>query len=251
MTDLIRQSSDWHVHSEKPEMTPAAVAEMAHRLGLHSIGITDHVFRDDNRLKSRAAIIERFGRISGVKIYYGAEVDVYAPGKVAEIPEEYLPADYVLLSFTHLRPGYSACEFKDDVRRLAAEIYQLFLTATARKGVFGIAHPFAVEGPSGINEALMAALTDDDLIRGIDNANRNGIAFELNTARIRRSPDAQMRFLKLCRARNARFFIGSDAHYPADFEALKTLTRITDQLNLDRSDLVAPDRPDTGKLTTN
>jgi len=189
----------------------ASVEEMAHaakELGYGYILITDHskAVTIANGLDERRAVenIERIKaarkKVSGIKIWAGAEVDILGDGTL-DYPDEILKQFDIVLVSVHSRMNMPS-----------AEMTARLLKALANPYVRIMGHPTG-------RQLLKRDPFAFDLEKVLAAAKQSGVIMELNASPERL--DLCDRHLKLARDRGMKIIISTDAHSPAHFPFMR------------------------------
>lgn len=220
-----------HTHSvfskcAKPEMTLEAMILQAERLGLKTLGVTDHsdpgddidTYRNFLLLKARLKEIN-----TPVRVLLGAELSVYGIGKYAEPYAVDKALD--IASYSHVHYHLGAWEQPEDrspagyAAHNLAVLNALFQTDRADH----IAHPFSPNKLHFFNEEEKAetlrALRDNDLGDIFEKGERAQCSWELHTPTFFRFPAFSKRFFNIGREVGAHFCVGTDAHTLAALSA--------------------------------
>ena len=184
------------------------MAEAAKRLGYEYILVTDHskAVTIANGLDERRAVenIERIKaarkKVSGIKIWAGAEVDIMSDGRL-DYPDEILRQFDIVLVSVHSRMNMPAPEMTARLVKALANPYVRILGHPTGRQLLR-RDPFAFD-----LEQVFAA------------ARQHGVILELNGNPERL--DLCDRHLKLARDRGMKVIISTDAHSPEHFNLMR------------------------------
>lgn len=217
---------DFHIHTEycghAPGMTVAAILERAEAVGLSTLAITDHIFKqaDHEVIQKIRDDVAAYG--PSIKVYIGAEVDVnaaYADGRL--VSEDLDELDVVIAGF-HYVPTVGNLPHGPQDNTLTAEVFMdawasSLLGIVSNPKIHTLAHP----------GRLLAASMDldvhfEDALCVFEKAAtlsaKNDIAWELNElSGYRLAPywlDQWHRIYQIALDAGVKLVYGSDAHTP-------------------------------------
>jgi histidinol phosphatase-like PHP family hydrolase len=241
---------DLHVHTHhspcgRAEMLPGEIVRTAGKRGIARLGLTDHLytFTDPGIFEqTRAAVKHAIGGIRGrPEVFFGCEVEVMAPGRVAGGPDLAERLDFVMAGATHFQNvGITDLPPRRDDLSIAQYYVRMFEYAVSIPWVDVLAHPFFIVAEV-CPTTILDLISDADLRPGIELAGENDVAMEISRRVF--SPgqlEFSTRFYGLCKEAGLRFTIGSDAHCLADVGNVGILAPVISELGLTEKDFWFP-----------
>ena len=249
---------DFHIHSQlstcssDPEQTTARILQYAEENGFTDICLTDH-FWDETvsgasewyQKQDYAHITQALPLPQGAKtrFHFGCEIDMDKFRRIGLAEKHFDRFEFVIIPTTHLHmTGFTIDESDLSLERRAV-VYVERLKALMRMDL-----PFEKIGVAHLTVSLMAKgeFTDhltvlDSIPDGVFEEMFGTIAekkagFELNFAIHRYEGENLERVLRpyrIAKKCGCRFYLGSDAHHPAQLDAARTkFERIVDALAL-------------------
>lgn len=214
---------DLHVHTVRSQcgtMTIGEIASTAARLGIRSVGITDHALAFSNNPFQFHILCKRVpDEMDGVRVYKGIELNVLDTHGTVDMPMDLLPwFDYVAIG---LHPLPKLLDDRGEKGNTDA------LIAALRR------NPWidVINHPTQFSHAL-------DLDRLLDEMAAQGIAFEVNdcNAYFRKSDPAVTAAMAVeAVARGVPLVANSDAHVACELGRDDSIARIFALARLDRS----------------
>lgn len=269
---------DLHIHSKlsfcskDPLQSPAAILAYAEKNGYSSICLTDHYWDealpihelptgqewttgDWYRGQNTAHIREALPLPSSdkVKFHFGCETDMDIDGCVGVAEQDFDNFDFIIVPTTHLHMnGFSISD--EDAKSLVAraKVYlsrweKLLASPLPAGKKVGLAHITCRLLAPDKEEDHLSVLDSipDATFRDLFTATRDrGIGVELNfTPASYTEADRARAFRPYFIAKDAgcKFYLGSDAHHPADLEAAPARFRdMVDTLGLTEEDKFTP-----------
>ena len=217
---------DLHIHTEycghAPGMTVAAILERAEAMGLSTIAITDHIFKqaDHAVIQQIRDDVTAYG--PSIKVYVGAEVDVdsaYADGRL--VTDDLAGLDVVIAGF-HYVPTVGNLPYGRQDNSLDDEVF-MDVWASSLLGILSNPKIHTLAHPG----RLLAASMDldvhfDDALCVFERAAvlsaKNKIAWELNELSGYRLSSYWLgqwhRIYQIALDAGVKLIYGSDAHSP-------------------------------------
>ncbi|NLP48962.1 MAG: PHP domain-containing protein [Clostridiales bacterium] len=207
-----------------------AILKAAQAARLKGIALTDH-FNDDisseqymehiRLLKQEA---ERFNT-SELKVYYGAELSAYEPGKSLESESLRQSLDYRLYTVNHFHLNFWGHPKENTPAAYALYMLDIMRSFILTKKAHCFAHPFIGRFIHQFEDQTLVtkALSDNQLGDIFCLAKKNGVAWEINSGAIIGDPEFARRYWNLGRECGVTFHYGTDAHHPDNVDTAKTL----------------------------
>ena len=254
---------DLHIHSQiskcssDEKQTTARLLQYAKDEGLSTICLTDHYWDSAVSDPSQWYAPQDFAHISRalplpkdpkVRFLFGCETEMRADHTLGIPPERFSDFDFVIIPTTHLHmTGFTISEddaASPDARaRLWLERLEVLLSMPLPFHKIGIPHLACplFGGRSRENYLLALEKIPSDAMRKLfRKAAGLGVGIELNAFDLRFSDeesDTVLRMFRIAKGEGCKFYLGSDAHHPADFTDTKTVfERTIDLLELKESD---------------
>ena len=253
---------DYHIHSQlstcsrgDPEQTPERILRYAKENGLSRICITDHYWDSAVPGASRWYEPQNFDHIyqsvplpqcDGVEFLFGCETDMDKNMNIGIPPSRYGDFDFIIIPTTHLHmKGFTIDECdtddKNKIARLWVERFDAVLSADLPFHKVGIAHLTCGlmfrQSREGLLE-IFDMIPTEELERLFSKAATLGCGIELNMGEFSdEESDTLLRIYRVAKACGCKFYLGSDAHHPEEFEKkLKFFEKIITLLDLKESD---------------
>lgn len=242
----MRFDFDLHIHTYhspcgSEEMTPADIVRVAASRGMRRIAITDHLytFTDHRIFDSIRAEVAKIESDGLPEVYYGCEVEVMAPGKVAGDASLTEQLDFIMAGTTHFQNvGITELPPVNDERIIGLYYLQMFEYAVSLPWINVIAHPFYVV-PKVCSVRVLDYIPMDRLVRALETARANSIAMEISRRALGQI-DFSMSFYRLCKDMGLKFTVGSDAHSLSMVGNLEDVEPIISRLGLCEEDFWLP-----------
>ncbi len=253
---------DFHIHSHlskcssDPAQTTEAMLAYAERNGLKKICVTDHMWEGVPYLDEwyRGQDFSHICRSlplpasDKVKFCFGAEIEMDKYFNLTVKPETIEKLDFLIIPTTHMNHYGCTCE-KDVSEEGLARLWFDRLAALLHMDLpwykVGIAHltcnlltgPY----PLGKRGSILRRIAPDDMRRLFGMIAERGAGFELNfhadCGETREENDYIFSIYRLAKEEGCKFYLGSDAHFPPDFDfAPGNFRAIIDRLDLKESD---------------
>ena len=229
---------DLHVHTAlsacaSPEATLENCLRKSRELGIHTIGIANHLWDGEvegasswykpqdiaHIMQIKAQIPEDTG---GVRILIGCEAE-FTGGKTFSVaPRNTALFDYILIPASHfhmenfVRPA--EINTVDGIRQLLLE---RFMEAVSRDVPAGIAHPFNALGFIEFEEEILSGISDAEYEKCFALAAKNNFSIEIHPCVL--SQNEYCRMLRIAKRQGCIFHFGSDAHEPEKMNVLAKL----------------------------
>lgn len=250
---------DLHLHSylsscsSNPEQTPTRMLSYAKELGLRKICVTDHFW--DERVEGASSWYapQNFTHITknlplpdaeGIDFLFGCESDMDKRMIIGVDAKRFDSFDFIIIPTSHLHMTGFTIEESMTAPKARADYYlarcHRLLDSDMPFHKVGLAHftcGLLSRKCEGTRDDIMNAISDGDLYDLLKKAARVGIGIELNTAAKDASNEAALRPYKIAKECGCKFYLGSDAHSPGDFELSRTrFEGMIDALCLTESD---------------
>ena len=233
----MKADHDYHLHSQlsrcsrDPLQTAEALMAYARESGFTQLCITDHFWdapvegasewykgQDLEHLRSILPLPED----EMVKFHFGCEAEMDKTFRLGIRRETFDAFDFVIVALTHLhRPGFTIPEDMNTAEARAAYLLERFDCLFAMDLPFekiGLAHITTPllwrETPEG-HLKILERITDAQWERIFSVAAKKGCGIELNLKAL--SIDERVLHpYRIAKRMGCRFYLGSDAHHPAD-----------------------------------
>lgn len=256
--------NDLHIHtylspcSGDPEQNPENILKYARECGLTDICITDHYWDPlvpgattflaqlDTALLKRALPLPK---AEGINFYFGCETELDRFGHLAIHPETYDEFDFIVIPINHFhQEGFSLPE--EDFNNVPAiarrwvERFHYVLDQPLPYHKVGLAHLtcelMATEYRTQHLE-VVDLISDDEYRTAFTRAASLGVGIELNFETFfDYSPEELERLMRpyrIAKECSCRFYCGTDAHHPSDFNRMrKKFEKVVDLLGLTEED---------------
>ena len=255
---------DYHIHSflsecsSDPAQNPRRILRYAEENGLHDICLTDHGWdasvpgaHDWYRRQSLSYIRRSLPlpQSETVRFHFGCETDMNKHLTIGMSLQALQTLDFVIVPTTHLHMTGFTIDPEDDAIERRAALYirrfEALLDAPYPQNKVGIAHLTCdLIAPHGAYLRVID-LVDDDVFRTLfTKTAQRGFGVELNMPAVYDS-DADLasalRPYRIAKQCGCKFYLGSDAHHPEDFERMPTQFRaLAELLDLRESDKFRP-----------
>lgn len=253
---------DYHIHSYlsqcsgAPEQTPEGILRIAKDLGLSRIVLTDHFWDESIAGASNwYKTYHKFSDISKslplprdteVEFLFGCEVDMDKNGVIGISRDKFDTFDFIIVPTTHLHMRGFAIDEADYGRperlaRLWVERLDTLLSADLPFGKVGVAHlsTACIAHENRLYLEVLRMIPDGAMYRLFDKAAKIGLGIELNSSDFRVGDEdikTVLRPFRIAKECGCKFYHGSDAHNPREFEAIKCFERASDMLGLTEDD---------------
>lgn len=215
--------TDFHIHTfrspcGKPENTVQAVVRRVERLGLASIGFSDHLHSDtdpEDFARTRADVLEA---APSIPVLVGCEAELLSNDGSATITADLAAhLDYVLLAPMHDYAPYIRYPSLRSARDAARYVVDRHMAAAACPLADAIAHPFTGVSFLGYSpDEVLPLVTDSELESIVQAALANRTAFELSRRALNLPSSFARRFYRIVCEAGAELLAGSDAHSLSD-----------------------------------
>ena len=253
---------DFHIHSmisqcsSDPEQTAENILKYAKSIGLKRIALTDH-FWDEN-VPGASNWYKQYHKFSDlikalplpkdndVEFLFGCEADMDKNEVIGLSRDKFDAFDFIIVSTTHLHmKGFTIdeCDYgnPDRLAQLWVERFDSLLRADLPFGKVGIAHPtspcIAVENNMYLD--VIKKIPDGEMYRLFTEAARLGIGVEINGHDLGfedKDADIILRPYSIAKECGCKFYYGSDAHKPRQFNVHRNFDRMRDFLGLTEND---------------
>lgn len=251
---------DYHIHSQlsscsrHPEQTPARLLQYAKENGLSKIVITDHYWDSTVVGASKWYEPQNFEHISqskplpqadGVEFLFGCETDMDRFMTLGIPQSRFDDFDFVIIPTTHMHmKGFTLPEedycVDERVAKLWVERFDALLSKDLPFHKIGIAHLCCYLMNKTSREAYLHTLDlipSHEMERLFTKAAKLGCGIEINTHFEEHEADRILRMYRIAKACGCKFYFGSDAHGPDQFEdALAFGRHVVELLDLRESD---------------
>ena len=251
---------DYHIHSQlsscsrHPEQTPTRILQYAKENALSTICLTDHYWDSAVPGASRWYEPQNFDHVAQfrdlpkderVRFLFGCETDMDRFMTLGIPKERFDDFDFIIVPTTHLHmKGFTITEEEycvdECVARLWVERLDALLSADLPFHKVGLAHPCCYLMNKRAPDAYLRTLElipTRELERLFARAAALGCGIEINTQFAAQDADTVLRIYRVAKAMGCKFYFGSDAHGPDQFDELLAFGRhVVDLLELTEDD---------------
>lgn len=253
---------DYHIHSllsacsRDPEQTTARILQYAREQGLSRVCITDHYWDAAVEGASSWYMPQNFDHISqskplptdsDIEFLFGCETDLDKSFNLGIPLSRFDDFDFVIIPTTHLhmRLTISDEDAASNERRAAlwGERLGALLDKPLPFGKIGIAHlacPLINKASREDYLDTLRRIPDGVMERLFSRAAELGCGIELNRSDMSFADcetDTVLRMFRIAKACGCKFYLGSDAHHPSNFEKTHAIfSRAIDLLGLTEDD---------------
>ena len=251
---------DLHIHSllslcsDDPGQTPEAILEYGKQNGFRTLCLTDHMWDPAVPGASGWYEAQPFGRAKsvlplpqskGTRFLFGCETDMDRNCVIGVSPETVKELDFVIVPTTHLHMRGFTLNGDEDAKTRAnlwISRFDALLDADLPFEKVGIAHLTCHLIYPGHAPEVLRLIPRDEMHRLFEKAARRGIGIELNfpaRADVQSGGEIMLLPYRIAKEEGCRFYLGSDAHHPADLAAAKAnFEEIVEFLDLREDDKI-------------
>jgi len=253
---------DYHIHSQlsdcsnDPEQTTLRILEYAKENDLKQICLTDHFWDEAVPGASEWYSFQNYQHISRAlplpqtdknRFLFGCETEMDMHMTVGLSPQKCDSFDFIIIPTTHLHMNdlVIAPEDRNVQGRTKCWLRRLDAVLNMQLPYYkvGIAHLVTLLiAPDSREEflAVLELLPEKEMRRLFEKAASLGVGIELNSFDMRcteKEAETILRPLHIAKQCGCKFYMGSDAHHPADLDEAKAIfERAIDWLELKESD---------------
>lgn len=257
---------DYHIHtylsscSRNPEQNPDFLIRYARENGIKTICITDHFWDDAVAGASGWYAAQNLSHIREilpfptdpeVRIMFGCETELRRDLTLGISPDKFDTFDMIVIPTTHMHMnGFTVSEDGSESAEERAKLWVERLDAVLNMdlpfGKVGIAHLacFLINRKSEEDYlATIRAIPDGEMTRLFTKAAALGVGIELNNGDLKYAlkHEAVMRMFHIAKSCGCKFYLGSDAHNPGEFNgAVLRAERVVNILGLTEDDKFTP-----------
>ena len=255
---------DYHIHSflsdcsRDPEQNPQRILRYAEETGLRDICLTDHGWdasvHGANEWYERQSLdhIRRalpLPQSDTVRFHFGCETAMNKRLVIGMSLKALQTLDFLVVPTTHLHMTGFTIDAKDDAFERRAVLYvrrfEALLKAPFPKNKVGVAHlTCPLIAPHGGYLQVLGQVSDDVFRALFTKTAQRGFGVELNMPAVYGSDQelaAVLRPYRIAKQCGCKFYLGSDAHHPEDFEGMPAQFRaLVELLDLQESDKFRP-----------
>lgn len=253
---------DFHIHSklslcsDDAEQTTERILRYAKENHLSAICLTDHFwdetvtggvtgfYQPQNLEHIRAALL--LPQADGIRFLFGCETEMDKDMRLGIAPETFDAFDFVVIPTTHFHMRGFTIPTEAENPEQKADFWLKKLHALLDKDLpfakIGIAHLTCglLDKDREKYLRLLSALSESDLTAVFCKAAKRGCGIELNADDMKFSDseaDTVLRMYRIAKECGCKFYLGSDAHHPAELDGAKArFERAIDLLNLTEAD---------------
>ena len=237
---------DLHIHSQlsrcskDPEQTNERILRYAKENGLNTICLTDHFWDETVEGASNWYSKQDYGHIEaakplpqgeGIRFLFGCETELNALLTLGVSKEKYDLFDFIVIPTTHFHmKGYTLSEEEASSAASRAKAWVKRLDAVLHMDLpfrkVGIAHLTCglIASPREEYLEVLRLIPEDEMRNLFNRAAKLGVGIELNASDMGfadREADVVLRIYKIAKECGCKFYLGSDAHFPKDFDNVK------------------------------
>lgn len=256
------RDNDLHIHSKlslcskDPEQTPERILEYAKENGLKTIVLTDHCW-DEKTIPSTdwykyqdleyVCRSKPLPQTEGVEFLFGVETELNKDMVLGIRKESFDALDFIVISTTHFHMKGFTISLED----AASPEGRAKVWISRLEGLLNMELPFKKIGIAHLACSLIAPtreeylkvlelLPEDKMAELFKKAAEVGVGIELNCDDMNFADDEAelvLRPFKIAKAQGCKFYMGSDAHHPSEFEGCRhNFERAIDMLGLTEDD---------------
>ena len=258
---------DYHIHSHlsvcssDPLQTNESILQYAIKSGLKSICLTDHHW-DEKVEKINEGWASGFyqkqdyayicqakplPQSENVTFLFGCEAEMDMNNKIGISKERLDAFDFIIIPTTHLHMNkfsVSEADYQNPERlaKLWIERIDALLDMDLPFYKIGLAHPVCILMNNASEEAYLSTIeliNKDEMRRIWKKAAIKGLGIEINAEDVYRiiKYKAVCDVFRMAKECGCKFYLGSDAHHPVNFEnCIRQFERAIELLNLEESD---------------
>ena len=257
-----RVDHDYHIHSQlsacssDPKQSTESILQYALDNGLRTIVLTDHYWDNTVPGPSDWYRPQDFAHIAqsrplpqheSCRFLFGCETDMNRFGVVGIPEERYDDFDFIIVPTTHLHmPGFTRLDDGERVQKRAATFvkrFEQFLSQSLPYHKVGLAHitcPLIMR-KDNMYVKVLDTVTDAQFANLFSGCAEKGCGVEINVPLSQLTDEAIrescLRPYRIAKAQGCRFYFGSDAHHPGDFDGVCDKFRLAaDMLQLTADD---------------
>jgi histidinol phosphatase-like PHP family hydrolase len=240
--------NDLHIHSmlslcsNDPRQNTNAILEYAKENGLKTLCLTDHFWDDAVDGASAWYAEQDFPHIAaakplpqckGIRFLFGCETELNKYLTLGISPEKYEQFDFIIIPTTHFHmKGYTTFEDETATPEGKANTWVKRLDA-----VLDMELPFHKVGIAHLACTLIAPtreeyvevlrlIPSEEMSRVFAKAAKAGVGIELNASDMDfadQEAETVLRMFRIAKDCGCKFYLGSDAHRPEDFENVQAI----------------------------
>lgn len=254
--------NDLHIHSKLSScsndegQTIERILQYAKDNGLKTICLADHFWDETVKGASGWYMPQDFAHISkakplpqaeGIRFLFGCETELNKDLILGLSKERYDEFDFIVIPITHLHMmGFTLSEEEGATALSRSKVWIKHFDA-----VLNMDLPFHKVGLAHLTSGLLAPnremliemlnlIPKSELVRLFSRAAALGIGIELNAGSFKfpeHETDTIMRIFRTAKECGCKFYFGSDAHHPSNFDsAIAAFERAIDLLDLTEED---------------
>lgn len=254
--------NDLHIHSllsscsDDPEQTNESILAYAEKCGITTLCLTNHFWDSDVPGASDWYAPQDFAHIKKalplpqsekVRFLFGCEVEMDKFRTLGIDPAKFSEFDFMIISTTHFHmTGFTLHDEERATPEARARAWEERLSRVLSTelpfGKIGIAH-LACKLIAPTREEfldVMKALSESEMERLFTKAAELGVGIELNLSDMsfaENEAELVLRPFRVAKRSGCKFYLGSDAHHPKDFESvIPMFSRAVDMLGLTEED---------------
>lgn len=258
---------DYHIHSYvspcagelRHQQTAQRILQYAREKGLSRLVVTDHFWDSDvpgdvdwyqtlNLNYDTLADILPLPQEEGIRFFFGCEAEMDCKMQIGIAPDKLDKFDFIIVATDHLHLEGITVETNDLSHSQRAERYvqrfQALLDADLPFEKVGIAHPtcnlIAGYGEFETHLEILDLISDETFAHLFRQTAQKGMGVELNFPLRLYQPenyDRALRPYKIAKACGCKFYLGSDAHHPQQFNGMEeNFQNIVNLLELEEKD---------------
>jgi len=250
---------DLHIHSHlslcsgDAAQNKDAILAYGVKNGLKTLCITDHMWDPAvpgaekfgfyaNQPYERTCESLPLPQADGVKFLFGCETDQKMDKAIGVSPAVMEKLDFIIIPTTHMHMGGFTVRGDESVEeraKLWCDRFEAVLDMDLPFHKIGIAHLTCCLIHDGHHYEVLSAIPDSEYHRLFAKAAAKGVGIELNFPSLEltdETRDIELKPYRIAKEEGCKFYLGSDAHHPADlasamenFENIITLLDLTEE----------------------
>ena len=252
---------DLHIHTKisycsgDSEQTLERALEYARQNQLNKLCVANHFWDEDIECASSFYQPQNYSRLikdkpnkdnNGIEFLFGCETEINSDKVLGITNDRFSSFDFVIIPTTHMHMQFTLKEEERDIKGRAkawVDRLDILLNMDLPFRKIGLAHLVSkLINNKSIEDyiATLNLISSDDMERLFSKAGKLGVGIEINRGDFdfdSRYTDFILRPFRIAKECGCKFYLGSDAHHPNEFDdAVKYFARAIDLLALEEKD---------------